>query len=223
MLTPQEAEAHVFPKASFGGYSMQQVDLFLDTLIEDYRTLYQENVAVKNKLKILVDKIEEYRATEDAMRITLHSAQKTAEALVREGEAQKQAIIDQAVEEVRLKSEEARAQMASEEAVVQAQLDETKKRLADEQTRLQAARAATTAYLTKLKDLYTHEIEFLGTLSTMTAADAAPVADPTPAEEPAPAEEVAAQENAAKEIEQTVAEETAGTDGIETRPFTQDE
>lgn len=42
MLTPQEAESHVFPKASFGGYNMLQVDNFLDSLIEDYRTLYQE-------------------------------------------------------------------------------------------------------------------------------------------------------------------------------------
>ncbi len=31
MLTPQEAESHVFPKASFGGYNMLQVDNFLDS------------------------------------------------------------------------------------------------------------------------------------------------------------------------------------------------
>ena len=82
MLTPQEAESHVFPKASFGGYNMLQVDNFLDSLIEDYRTLYQENISLKNKMKVLVDKVEEYRATEDAMRMTLHSAQKMADALV---------------------------------------------------------------------------------------------------------------------------------------------
>lgn len=97
MLTPQEAESHVFPKASFGGYNMLQVDNFLDSLIEDYRTLYQENISLKNKMKVLVDKVEEYRATEDAMRMTLHSAQKMADAMVKEGEAKKQAAIDQAV------------------------------------------------------------------------------------------------------------------------------
>ena len=90
MLTPQEAESHVFPKASFGGYNMLQVDTFLDSLIEDYRTLYQENTSLKNKMKVLVDKVEEYRATEDAMRMTLHSAQKMADAMVKEGEAKKQ-------------------------------------------------------------------------------------------------------------------------------------
>ena len=70
MLTPQEAESHVFPKASFGGYNMLQVDAFLDSLIEDYRTLYQENASLKSKMKVLVEKVEEYRATEDAMRMT---------------------------------------------------------------------------------------------------------------------------------------------------------
>ena len=95
MLTPQEAESHVFPKASFGGYNMLQVDAFLDSLIEDYRTLYQENASLKSKMKVLVEKVEEYRATEDAMRMTLHSAQKMADAMVKEGEAKKQAAIAQ--------------------------------------------------------------------------------------------------------------------------------
>ena len=101
MLTPQEAESHVFPKASFGGYNMLQVDAFLDKLIGDYRTLFQENAALKSKLKVLVDKVEEYRATEDAMRRALHSAQKMAEELIREGETRKRAAIEQAVAEVK--------------------------------------------------------------------------------------------------------------------------
>ena len=119
MLTPQEAESHVFPKASFGGYNMLQVDNFLDSLIEDYRTLYQENISLKNKMKVLVDKVEEYRATEDAMRMTLHSAQKMADAMVKEGEAKKQAAIDQAVSAVEARSQEVRAQMEQEEQAVQ--------------------------------------------------------------------------------------------------------
>ena len=115
MLTPQEAESHVFPKASFGGYNMLQVDTFLDSLIEDYRTLYQENTSLKNKMKVLVDKVEEYRATEDAMRMTLHSAQKMADAMVKEGEAKKQAAIDQAVSAAEARSQAVRGQLEQEE------------------------------------------------------------------------------------------------------------
>ena len=79
MMTPQEAEARVFTKASFGGYNIQQVDTFLDTLIEDYTALFQENATLKSKMKLLVGKVEEYRSTEDAMRKALHSAQKMAD------------------------------------------------------------------------------------------------------------------------------------------------
>lgn len=187
MLTPQEAESHVFPKASFGGYNMLQVDNFLDSLIEDYRTLYQENISLKNKLKVLVDKVEEYRATEDAMRLTLHSAQKMADAMVKEGEAQKQAAIDQTAAAVEERSKEVRAQMEKEEEAVKAKLDAVKKDLADEEARLSAARAATTAYIAQLKQLYTNQIQYIGSLSDLTAQKAASPAPAAPAEQPAPA------------------------------------
>ena len=60
MFTPQEVSEKVFPKASFGsgGYTMSAVDEFLDTLTEDYTALYKENVALKAKLKVLAEKIE---------------------------------------------------------------------------------------------------------------------------------------------------------------------
>ena len=63
MLTPQEVSTHSFSKASFGGYNMAMVDEFLDELTDDYTALYKENAALKAKLKVLVEKVEEYRAT----------------------------------------------------------------------------------------------------------------------------------------------------------------
>ena len=78
MLTPQEVAERSFPKARFGGYGMAEVDEFLDVLTEDYTALYKENAMLKNKMKVLVEKISEYRSTEDAMRTTLLTAQKMA-------------------------------------------------------------------------------------------------------------------------------------------------
>ena len=206
MLTPQEAESHVFPKASFGGYNMLQVDNFLDSLIEDYRTLYQENISLKNKMKVLVDKVEEYRATEDAMRMTLHSAQKMADAMVKEGEAKKQAAIDQAVSAVEARSQEVRAQM---EQAVRTRLEGIQKDLADEQARLEAARAATTAYVAQLKELYTKQIQYIGSLSSLTAETAQPQAAPAPAAQPAEEPVVTVppeqQEEVAQDIEASMA------------------
>ena len=83
MLTPQEVSTHSFSKASFGGYNMAMVDEFLDELTDDYTALYKENAALKAKLKVLVEKVEEYRSTEDAMRKTLLTAQKMAPASTR--------------------------------------------------------------------------------------------------------------------------------------------
>lgn len=151
MMTPQEAESHVFSKASFsGGYNMAQVDTFLDTLIADYSTLYKENATLKSKMKVLVDKIEEYRATEEAMRRTLLSAQKMADAMVKEAEAKKADTI------------------AKAESETKNRIDELKRELANEETRLAAARESTTTYVNRLKELYTHELQYIGRLAEMT-------------------------------------------------------
>ena len=89
MLTPQEVSEHAFAKASFGGYNMAMVDEFLDVLTADYTTLYKENATLQAKMKVLVDKVEEYRSTEEAMRKALLTAQKMADELVAQAEAKK--------------------------------------------------------------------------------------------------------------------------------------
>ena len=68
MFTPQEIQEQTFSKAVFGGYDMQQVDDFLEPLTEDYIMLYKENSVLKSKMKILVEKLEEYRGQEAAMK-----------------------------------------------------------------------------------------------------------------------------------------------------------
>ena len=89
MMTPQEVASHVFAKATFGGYNMTMVDEFLDQLTEDYTALYNDNTILKNKLKVLSDSIEEYRATDVAMRKTLLAAQQMADSMVSDAEKKK--------------------------------------------------------------------------------------------------------------------------------------
>ena len=95
MFTPQEVSEKVFPKASFGsgGYSMTSVDEFLDALTEDYTALFKENMTLKAKLKVLAEKVEEYRSTEEAMRQALLTAQKMASKLVQEAQAEKEQLL----------------------------------------------------------------------------------------------------------------------------------
>ena len=124
MLTPQEVSTHSFSKASFGGYNMAMVDEFLDELTDDYTALYKENAALKAKLKVLVEKVEEYRATEDSMRATLLTAQRMADSIVKEAEQKRdqmmtQAEVDAKMKITRLKNETA----ANEERLRQSQAE----------------------------------------------------------------------------------------------------
>ena len=98
MFTPQEVSEKVFPKASFGGggYNMASVDEFLDALTEDYTALFKDNVTLKDKLKVLAEKVEEYRSTEEAMRQALLTAQKMAAKLVQEAQTEKEKILSDA-------------------------------------------------------------------------------------------------------------------------------
>ncbi len=86
MFTPQEVREKTFVKAVFGGYDMETVDEFLEPLTEDYISLYKENAILKSKMKVLVEKLEEYRSQEQSMRKALLSAQQTADIMVAEAE-----------------------------------------------------------------------------------------------------------------------------------------
>lgn len=135
MLTPQEVSGRAFSKAAFGGYNMAMVDEFLDELTDDYTALYKENAALKAKLKVLVDKVEEYRATEDSMRAALLTAQRMASTMVEEAEEKKKTMLAGA-------EDEARAKIGALQSDVEL-----------EQRRLNAAKAATADFLQKTREL----------------------------------------------------------------------
>ncbi len=155
MLTPQEVSQHAFAKASFGGYNMAMVDEFLDQLTEDYTTLYKENQVLKSKIKVLVDKVEEYRATDDSMRKAFLVAQKSAEEIVAKAEVEREDLVRQAETEARARVEEIRRELESE------------------QHRLSAAQAATAAYVAKVRELCRNELTYLDALPQFAAPTAA--------------------------------------------------
>lgn len=124
MLTPQEVSTHAFAKAVMGGYNMAMVDEFLDELTDDYTALYKENAALKAKMKVLVEKVEDYRATEDSMRATLLTAQKMADSIVHEAETKRDEIMAQAQADAKARIGELhQEQEEAEERLRQGQLD----------------------------------------------------------------------------------------------------
>ena len=157
MLTPQEVSEHAFAKASFGGYNMAMVDEFLDLLTADYSTLYSENAVLKSKMKVLVDKVEEYRATEEAMRKALMTAQRMADEMIREAEQKKEAMLQDAQLEVA------------------AQVAGLHKEVAAEEARLAAAQKATAEYVAKVQFLHKQAQDYLEHLDEITPAPPTPV------------------------------------------------
>ena len=78
MITAQDIREKGFEKARMGGYDMASVDDFLDELANDVAATQKENAVLKSKMKVLVDKIEEYRSNEEALNAAILSAQKLA-------------------------------------------------------------------------------------------------------------------------------------------------
>lgn len=115
MLTPQEISGKELVKAVFGGYDMAVVDDFLDTVTEDYTALYKENAALKAKIKSLVEKLEEYRSTEDAMRMALLTAQKTGNDMLKSAQEKSEEMLKSATEESISKYNELAAALEVEE------------------------------------------------------------------------------------------------------------
>ena len=182
MLTPQEVSTHAFTKAPLGGYNMAMFDEFLDELTDDYTALYKENAALKAKLKVLVEKVEEYRSTEDAMRATLLTAQKMADSIVHEAEAKRDEIL-------------AHAQSDAQEKI-----ENYRRELSEAEDRLRQGQLELSKFIAASREICNKELSFLEQLPQL------PVAESAPTEEPAaPVEEI--EEKVLATFKETPAEE----------------
>jgi len=165
MLTPQEITDKVFVKAVFGGYDMTGVDDFLEAVSSDYSALYKENAILKGKLKVLVEKVEEYRSTEDAMRMALLTSQRMGEEITIEANRQREDLL------------------RDTELEVKARLAETARRVADEEWKLTVAAKETSKFIQLSQAIMQKHSEFLTKLET---ARRAVRPDPPPPPPPQP-------------------------------------
>lgn len=115
MLTVQEIQALTFEKAMFNGYDPKSVDEVIEQITEDYAAMQKENAALKAKMKVLVDKIDEYRSVEDGMRRALVSAQGIAQETLDKAKLESQQIVDEAKVKYEMRVKELKAEIAAEE------------------------------------------------------------------------------------------------------------
>ena len=145
MITPQDIREKAFDRA-VRGYDMETVDEFLDEIADDYTTLTKENSSLKSKMRVLVEKIEEYRQTEDSMRLALLSAQKMSAQI--EAEAKERA--EKLVSEAQTKADNAKR--------------EAEANITNELTKLSEAKKATQKYIDHMTAVCQKQIEFYGRL-----------------------------------------------------------
>lgn len=174
MTTAQDIREKTFEK-SFNGYNMSQVDEFLDEMAADFSAMAKENAALKGKMRVLVEKVEEYRQTEDSMRLALLSAQKMSSQI--EGEAQEKAdaILAQAKDAADRLTRQATDGIANEEA------------------KLEEAKKATDKFFEHMRAVCEKQIDFYNKLSKMRLVGGDEPEAPAPVQKAAP--------KAAKELE----------------------
>ena len=128
MLTPVDIHNQEF-KRSFRGYDIDEIDDFLDQVVNDYEKLFRENSQLKKEIELNEKALTQYHQLEKTLQDTLLVAQRTA---------------DEVTNTANTRSEEIRAaaKQASDNIIRAAEI-EAKRRLEDA---AQKVREAVTEY-----------------------------------------------------------------------------
>ena len=96
MLTPLDIENKKFSKQMMNGYSVEEVDEFLDDLTVDYERAYKQSTELKSRVDELESSLLHYKKIEDTLQNTLVMAQSTAEEVKNVARQQAEQIIKEA-------------------------------------------------------------------------------------------------------------------------------
>ena len=140
MITAQDIREKTFNKARLSGYDMSEVDDFLEEIAEDITNAQKENAVLKSKMKVLVDKIEEYRSNEEALNMAVLSAQKLAVQIENDARTRSSQMIS-----------DAEAQVKSRLGTIPEQLEAQEKKLA-------AARESAASFFAQMRELFTSQL-----------------------------------------------------------------
>lgn len=155
MFTPQQIQEISFDTVRKGGYDMDSVDRVLEPLTQDYLTLYKENSVLKSKLRILVEKLEEYRQQESSMQNAILTAQKTSEKMIAEAENKSAKILLEAEQKAQSKAQNI-------DSLTEAEAE-----------RLNAAKKASADFIDSMEKRLKRQIELLNELRKLELSEAA--------------------------------------------------
>ena len=92
MITPELIASKRFDKA-MGGFRQDEVEEFLNQVAEEYGALVKEKEELEEKINLLAEKIEQYRADEDSLRSALIGAQKLGDSVIRDSKIKAENIL----------------------------------------------------------------------------------------------------------------------------------
>ena len=125
MITPLDIENKRFAKQMVNGYSVEEVDDFLDELTIDYSKNYKEVTELRARVEELNNSLEQYKNIESTLQNTLVMAQTTAEEVKNVAKQKADQIVDEAKANAQKKVDE----LNNEIVIKQKELDDVKKQL----------------------------------------------------------------------------------------------
>jgi cell division initiation protein len=95
MLRPIDIQNKEFTK-KIKGFDCDEVDDFLDLVIQDFELLYKENQTLKDRLSLMTNTVEHYKKMEATMQKSLDVAKQSADDIRNNANIEAQTIISKA-------------------------------------------------------------------------------------------------------------------------------
>ena len=143
MYTPLDIENKKFSKQMMNGYSVEEVDDFLDELTVDYEKIYKQSTESNAKIESLTQELEKYKNIESTLQNTLIMAQSTADEIKKVAKQE----ADQLIREAQGKAKEATMEIEKDIALKTKELDDLQKQF--------------DVYKAKMKSLLISQLELL--------------------------------------------------------------
>ena len=185
MIKPSSIKSKTF-ETTKNGYSQSDVDAFLSEVAADYANALSANQESEDKIIKLVEKINEYREDEDAIKMALVSAQKEANKILAEAKAKAKDMIESAKsEQMKLAEQSAAecekivrehkercAQLIKENTeITERKITALREAYNDEKAAYDELRAEVTYFKSNLTGLYNEQIKLIMQLPTLSAEE----------------------------------------------------
>ena len=181
MLTPVDIENKVFKKAKIGGYDIDDVEDFLEKIIDDYETLYKkaneakdeqpqkvsktdisagtemislENTELKEKVTKLENKVAYYKNLEQGISTTIENAQEESEKIVSQAREEADRILSEA-------KKEAEGMRAKAEAEAKDSIKDIEKQVLKQELLLTEKKKQMQIYKIRVKSMLEAQIKIL--------------------------------------------------------------